>query len=170
MTPLVYRWSGEAMEPLARFHNVANAEFVIGETYRLVEENEQSDKSRAHEFAWLKEAWLNLPESLAEQYPSVEMLRKKALIASGFYDETVIDAGTRAAAQRVAQGVRSRPGETFSVIFVRDCFVVIRTAKSQSRRAMKAHEFQASKTAILETVAEMLGVAPDALQNHARAA
>lgn len=163
MSPMTYRWTGEAMEPLHRFHNAANAEFVVGETYRLEIVEERSGASHNHEFAWLKEAWLNLPEDIADQYPSPEFLRKRALIAAGFYDEQIIDAGTRAAAMRVAAGVRNRPGSDFSVIFVRGCFVVIRDAKSQSRRAMKAPEFQASKQAVLETVAEMIGVAPDQL-------
>lgn len=160
---MTYRWTGEAMEPLHRFHNAANAEFVIGETYDLEVIEPQSARSRNHQFAWLREAWLNLPETLADQYPTVDHLRKRALIAAGFYDEQIIDAGTRAAALRVAAGVRARPGEAFSVVFVRDVFVIIRTAKSQSQRAMKTAEFQASKTAILETVAEMIGVSPDQL-------
>lgn len=164
-SPLAYRWDGEAMVPLPRFHNEANAQFVVGAMYRLVEESERSQLSHDHQFAWLTEAWRNLPDELAELYPSPNHLRKRALIEAGYFDETVVDAGTSAAAIRVAAAFRAR--EEFSHVVVRGPMVAIRTAKSQSRRAMKAPEFQASKTAILEIVAGMIGVAPDELERNA---
>ena len=123
--------------------------------------------SHNHEFAWLTEAWRNLPEGLAELYPSPEHLRKRALIQCGFYDETLVDAGTKAAAIRVAAAFRAR--EEFSLIAVRGPLVVIRTAKSQSRRAMDKKDFQTIKTQIMELIAGMLGVSVDELQ-RARAA
>ena len=79
----------------------------------------------------------------------------------------MVDAGTKAAAIRVAAAFRAR--EEFSLIAVRGPLVVIRTAKSQSRRAMDKKEFQASKTKIMELIAGMLGVSVDELQ-RARAA
>ena len=36
--PILFRWNGEAMEPLQRFHNIVNGQFVVGQVYRLVEE------------------------------------------------------------------------------------------------------------------------------------
>lgn len=98
---------------------------------------------------------MNLPEALADLYPTQEHLRKRALIEAGFYDETIIDAGTNAAALRVASAIRAR--EEFSLVIVRGPAVVIRVAKSQSRRSMKKQEFQASKTAIMEVIANMIG-------------
>ncbi|MBN8968955.1 MAG: hypothetical protein J0G95_10895 [Rhizobiales bacterium] len=142
----------------------ADQVFVVGQHYSLIEHEERSTATHNHEFAWLKEAWMNLPENLADIYPTQEHLRKRALIEAGFYDETIIDAGTNAAALRVASAIRAR--EEFSLVIVRGPAVVIRTAKSQSRRAMNKKEFQASKTAIMEMIAGMIGATPAALSQE----
>lgn len=160
--PLIFDWDGEAMIP--RHPRRADQLFVVGQSYSLIEHEERSTPSHNHEFAWLKEAWMNLPENLADLYPTQEHLRKRALIEAGFYDETIIDAGTNAAALRVASAIRAR--EEFSLVIVRGPAVVIRTAKSQSRRAMNKQEFQASKTAIMEVVAAMIGTTPAALSQE----
>lgn len=164
--PMAFQWDGEAMVP--RAPRAADKAFVVGETYRLAVYEECSIATHNHEFAWLHEAWKNLPEALAESYPSPEHLRKRALIDAGFFDEQIVDAGSNAAAIRVAAAFRSR--EEFSLVIVRGPLVVIRTAKSQSRRAMPKGEFQRSKDAILETVSALIGVAPGALVREARRA
>lgn len=151
--PMIFDWDGEAMIP--RYPRRADQLFVVGQHYSLIEQEERSTATHNHEFAWLKEAWMNLPEALADLYPTQEHLRKRALIEAGFYDETIIDAGTNAAALRVASAIRAR--EEFSLVIVRGPAVVIRVAKSQSRRSMKKQEFQASKTAIMEVIANMIG-------------
>lgn len=161
--PQGFKWDGEAMIP--RSSRLAGKAYTVGETYLLVAHEERSSATHNHEFAWLKDAWLNLPEALADQFPTQEHLRKRALIDAGFYAETIIDAGTNAAALRVASAFRSR--EEFSLVIVRGPVVVIRTAKSQSRRSMKKQEFQASKEAILEVVSGMIGVNPAQLAGHA---
>lgn len=161
--PQGFTWDGDAMVP--RSPRLADKAYTVGECYLLVAHEERSSATHNHEFAWLKDAWLNLPENLADQFPTPEHLRKRALIDAGFYDETIVDAGTNAAALRVASAFRSR--EDFSLVIVRGPAVVIRTAKSQSRRSMKKQEFQASKTAILEVVSGMIGVAPDTLAGQA---
>src|SRR4051812_26696984 len=96
--PITYTWDGASMVPLRRFHNLANATFETGASYQLVEHHDRSAVSHSHEFAWLKDAWKNLPEGLADQYPTADHLRKRALIDAGYFDEQVIDAGTNAAA------------------------------------------------------------------------
>jgi hypothetical protein len=157
--PQGFTWDGEVMVP--RSPRLADKAYCVGESYLLVAHEERSLASHSHEFAWLKTAWLNLPEGLADQFPTTEHLRKRALIDGGFYDETIIDAGTNAAALRVASAIRAR--EEFSLVIVRGPAVVIRTAKSQSRRSMNKKQFQESKTAILEIVSSMIGIAPEAL-------
>jgi hypothetical protein len=139
--------------------------FVVGEVYPLIVHEDRSSATHNHEFAWLREAWLNLPESLADLYPTPEHLRKRALIEAGYYDETIVDAGNNAAALRVAAVLRAR--EEFSLVIVRGPAVVIRTAKSQSRRAMNKKEFQESKTAIMEVISTIVGVSPVALTREA---
>jgi len=154
-----------ALAPARRCQKEAARRFVPGQTYLMEEVQERSEASHAHEFAWLRDAWLNLPEQYADLYPTPEHLRKRALIQAGFYDEEIIDAGTGAAALRVAASLRKR--EEFSLVVVRGAFVVIRSPKSQSRRAMRKDEFQASKTAIMEVVAGMLGVSSEELSRRA---
>jgi hypothetical protein len=165
--PLYFRWDGEYMVPLRP--SAADRHYVIGQDYRLEVREERSVASHAHEFAWLTEAWKNLPEEVADLYPTPDHLRKRALIQAGYYDETIIDVGTNAGALRVASAIRAR--EEFSHVVVRGPLVAIRTAKSQSRRSMNKQEFQASKTALMEVVAAMIGVATDELvQTTAKAA
>lgn len=161
--PELFTWDGEAMVP--RHPRRADQLFVVGETYPLIIHEDRSAASHSHEFAWLREAWLNLPEALADIYPSPEHLRKRALIEAGFYDETIVDAGNNAAALRVAAVFRAR--EEFSLVIVRGPAVVIRTAKSQSRRAMNKREFQESKAAIMEVIAGMIGTPPATLSREA---
>ena len=151
-----------AFHPFRRHHNELSARYGDGEIVMLEPVEERSEATHRHEFAWLKEAWLNLPEHLADQFPSAEHLRKRALIMGGFYHETIVDAGTNAAALRVAAFAKGEDG--FAHVVVRGPLVVVRKAKSQSRRSMDKHEFQASKTAILDVVSAMLGVEPRQLE------
>lgn len=166
--PMLFRWNGEAMQLHRRHQLAADQTFVIGQSYRLAEVEERSEVSHKHEFAWLREAWMSLPEGLADQFATPEHLRKRALIEAGFYHETVIDAGSQAAALRVASFARGE--DDFAHVVTRGALVVVRKAKSQSRRAMAKDEFQASKTAILEWVAKLLDVAPATLARQSEAA
>lgn len=168
-SPIIFRWNGEAMEPLNKtWAKRADLEYVVGELYRMQECNERSLISHSHQFAWIKDAWFNLPEHLAMEYPSPESLRKRALIQAGFYDETIIDAGSGAAAIRVATAIRAI--DDFALVFVRGVYVIRRTAKSQSRRAMDKNEFQASKNGIIEVISNLIGVTPEALLANAKGA
>jgi hypothetical protein len=162
--PLPCRWTGEAFEPLPRYRAECDRHYVIGQTYRLTEYVDRSDASHNHQFGWLAEAWRNLPENLADLYPSPEHLRKRGLIEAGYYDEMAVDAGGNAAALRVASAFRNI--DEFSLVIVRGPIVIRRTAKSQSRRAMGAKEFQESKSALMDVVAAMIGVTPDTLNRE----
>jgi hypothetical protein len=163
--PIPCRWTGDAFEPLPRYRAECDAAFVVGEIYRMTEHKDRSHASHSHEFAWLAEAWRNLPEDLAGLYPTAEHLRKRALIEAGYFHETVIDAGTRAAALRVASAIQAI--DDFALVVTRGPLVVRRVAKSQSRRAMDKKEFQESKTALMEVVAGMVGVSADTLKSEA---
>lgn len=163
--PIAFTYDGEALIP--RIPRLADKHYVVGETYMMAPWEDRSAATHKHEFAWLHDAWQNLPEDIAVNFPTEDHLRKRALIDAGYYDEKIVDAGSKAAALRVAAFVRAM--DDFALVFVRDHFVIQRTAKSQSRRAMKRKEFQASKTAIMEIISNMIGVTPEQLQ-RARAA
>jgi len=159
--PISFIWDGEAMMPSTQFHaRNADREFVVGERYVLVEEKQRSTKTHNHEFAVLHEAWANLPERYADEAwaQSPEHLRKYALIRSGFCDSQTYACGSHAEAMRWAANLR--PLDEFSLVVVRGPVVIRYTAKSQSRKAMDAVEFQASKTAVLEFISSLLDVAP----------
>lgn len=153
--------------PSARFAEKANEQFVAGATYWLSIEPERSEKTHNHEFAVVNEAWKTLPESLQADFPTSDSLRKRALIECGYYTEERIDAGTQAAALRVAAYVRAK--DQFAWVVTRGGVVVVRNAVSQSRQAMGAAAFQESKTRILEWIADLIGVELEQL-SRARAA
>lgn len=168
--PMRFTWAGDSFVPLPAFRARADRDYVTGATYQLTPHEDRSDKTHRHEFAFIREAWEQLPDGLMETYPTPEALRKRALVAAGFCTETLIDAGSNAAALRVAAAIRSFPGDDFPVVVVRGPIVSIRRAKSQSYRAMGRQEFQASKKAIIEIISDMIGVTPEALTSNARRA
>lgn len=153
---IIYEWDGETMRPLPRFHNLANAEFVVGERYRCEVQEDRSWVSHKHQFAWLHEAWLTLPEHVAARFMNEDQLRKHGLISGGFCDSTTIVCASRAEAERWCKHLRSREPDT--VVSINGNVLVQFTAWSQSRRAMDAKTFQRSKQAVLDYVDGLLGI------------
>lgn len=157
--PLHFRWDGENMIPLRP--KLADKEYCIGETYWLGVIEGRSHNTHNHYFAMLHEAWSSLPDDLAERFQTEEYLRKYALIKAGYFDERSIVCGSKAEAQRVAAFIK--PMDDFAVVTVSEAAVRVYTAKSQSKRAMGAKDFQESKTKVLEAVADLIGVTPETL-------
>ena len=167
--PIPCNWDGEAFVPVSpRFGKLADRFFTIGETYAMVVEQPRSSASHNHQFAWLHNAWMTLPEDIAHLYPTEDHLRRRALIEAGYYTEVAIDAGSRAAAVRVAAAVPAI--DEFAFAKIEGSTVLIRRAKSQSMRAMGAQQFYDSKAAIMQVIADMLSVSPADLVKHAERA
>lgn len=154
--PFLARWTGDSFEPLPRFHNIMSAEFVIGEVYNLVEQQERSVNSHNHYFASLHDLWLNVPEDQAERWQTFEHFRKWCLIKTGYADSRQLVCSSKAEARRVASFVR--PCDEYAVVTVTDCVVTIYTAKSQSKKAMGNEQFQRSKSDVLDYAASMIGI------------
>lgn len=170
LLPVLFQWTGDAMTPAtSRWAREADRQYVVGMRYRLVEEKERSEISHNHEFAWLKEAWNSLPDELLAQHPSPEHLRKHALIAKGHCTMTQHACPTVAEAERL-QAVIAKHVDTYAIVIRRGNVVTVYEAVSQSRRAMGGPQFQASKTDILEWVADLLGVDPATLGRQTEAA
>lgn len=167
-TPIVAQWDGEHLVPLRRFHNQVNAELIVGEHYRVEFVEERSQRSHRHYFAALHEAWMNLPDAIATEYATVEHLRKRALIATGHYDERRFIASSPVEARKLAAFLR--PADGFAVISVAGSAVVERKAKSQSRKAMGGPTFQKSKVDVLEWCDALIGVEAGELEKAAEAA
>lgn len=157
--PLMFQWDGEVMKPLNAKR--ADAYYCVGERYLLEPVHQRSDASHRHEFGWLRDAWLSLPEHLADRFPTAESLRKFALIKARYCDSSTFVCSSKAEALRLAAFLR--PIDEFSIVEVEGCLVTRFVARSQSKRAMGAKEFQASKTALMEVIAQILGVAPGEL-------
>lgn len=153
--PEPFEWTDEGvMRPLRPKR--ADKFYAVGERYMLAPVCQRSDASHRHEFAWLREAWMSLPDHLAERFPSSEHLRKFALIKAGYCDSHTLACSSKAEALRIAAFIR--PTDEFAVVIVDGSTVTRYTARSQSRRAMNKTDFQNSKDAIMDVIAQMLGV------------
>jgi len=153
--PVEFTWNAVQSVMVPRRPRAADRLYVDGETYRLGIIEERSANSHSHYFAALNEAYANLPDELAERFPTVEHLRKVALIRTGFADEHTLTCSSKAEALRVAAFMR--PVDEFSIVVAREATVTRYSAKSQSMRAMGAAEFQRSKQAVLEYVSALIG-------------
>lgn len=163
--PLEFVWADGAMRPLERHRSRADRQYVEGEIYRLAVHEERSSNSHSHYFASVTEAWKNLPEKIAAEFPTADHLRKFALIRTGFRDERKVALASPAEAERIAAFVK--PLDEYAVVTVEGQVVTIYTAKSQSYRAMPKGEFQASKTAVLDYLASLVGVDAQQLTHEA---
>lgn len=155
--PIECVWSNGALRPISPFWaRLADKEFDEGCVYRVVDEPERSTKSHSHYFASVTEAWRNMPEEMLERWPTADHLRKYALIKSGYADTHTLVCASNAEAQRVAAFMR--PLDEFGIVLVSASTVTRFTAKSQSKRAMGARDFQDSKEAVLQFLAALIGV------------
>lgn len=154
-------FDGSAFVPSTPFQlRLARERFGEGEVVMLAVENERSWKSHSHQFAQIAELWANLPERLSNMpyAKSAETLRKHALIECGYADCETIDAGSRAAAERVAATVSrlATLAHGYCIVAVSGPVVRCYTPHSQSVRAMGGKAFQESKTRVLEWIEGVL--------------
>lgn len=154
---ILCEWDGEVMRPSGSvWARRADKLFTVGERYMIGADQERSANSHRHYLSAVREAWENLPESLAERFPSESHLRKYALIKTGFHDERSIVCASKAEAQRVAAFIR--PMDDYALVTVSEAVVRVYTARSQSMKAMGKDDFQKSKQAVLDLVSDMIGV------------
>lgn len=142
-----------------------------GEAVLLEWQRARSPQTHRHQFAWLREAWLTLPDHLHDMpwAGSPETMRKHALIATGYHSATVLDMADRKAAiaAKVALLRAHQAAHGYAIASVRDSVLTIWTPESQSMKAMGRERFQASKEAVLTWVAAQLEVTPDDLRRTA---
>jgi alkylation response protein AidB-like acyl-CoA dehydrogenase len=134
-----------------------------GEIVTVEVARDRSMKSHRHQFAEIREMWDTLPEAMRElpYAASAEALRKHALIVTGYCDVETIDAGTKAAAARIAAyvGDLARKAHGYAIVKVEGPVVRVYTPHSQSVRAMGGRVFQESKTKVLDWIAARMGIA-----------
>lgn len=159
LAPTTFLWKDDVLVPATSYQLTRCREhFTEGERYDLVENHERTAKSHKHYFAQLREAWLNLPEDIAHEFPTVHHLRAAALIATGFYHQRSVMCSSQEEARRVAAFVA--PLDEYALVSVNGTAVVMRSAKSQNYRAMDKKEFARSKEAVLAWVWNLVGVDP----------
>lgn len=165
--PIPMIFDGDNFSPLPNFLRVARQHYGAGEIVPMAEVEAHSTRSRNHYFACVHEAWANLPEPLAERFKSDDALRKYALIQTGHRNEESTVCMFKTEALRLAAAMR--PIDEFSVVVVSGKIVTRYTAKSQSIPKMGPEKFQKSKVDVLNFLADLIGVEPQALA-QARAA
>jgi hypothetical protein len=156
IAPVEFQWDGEVMRPARHYLPRCHKQYVVGEAYPMIPHEDRSTNSHNHFFAAVHEAWKNLPEKMTARFPTSEHLRKWALIKAGYADERSIACDTADEALKIASFIK--PMDDFAVLVVADATIKVFTAKSQSARAMDKKDFQESKQAVLDIVAEMIGV------------
>jgi phosphatidylserine/phosphatidylglycerophosphate/cardiolipin synthase-like enzyme len=157
---LICRWSGKAFHPLGAHARRAAETLTDGERVEIDMRRERSGASHRQFFVTIRDLWATLPERLADApyATSPEALRKHALIATGWADVQTMDAGSAAAAQRVAAAL-SAVHRDYCVTQMRGPVVRCFTARSQSYRAMPRGEFQRSKDDALSWIEGLLAEA-----------
>lgn len=160
-------YDGRAFTPTTATHaRRARESFGEGEIVVMSVEAERSMRSHNHQFAQIEECWRTLPESLAQMpyAKSAETLRKHALVVTGYADCETIDAGSKAAAERVSAyvGRLATQAHGYCIVTVSGPVVRCFTPQSQSIRAMGSKEFQASKTKVLEWIEDLIAGRQDA--------
>ncbi len=165
--PLPYVYEGQGvMRVMPRALAECVAHYGQGEVVILAPVEERSEVSHRHEFAWLRDVWATLPESIANDFPSADHLRKRALIATGWCHVRDYPCASKPEALRLAAMLEAELDD-YAVVIPRGDVVRVCRAKSQSRNKMKAADFQASKTAIMDWIANLIGVSPEDLISHA---
>lgn len=163
--PVVCVWTGEHFVPLPRFQRLCDQQFAVHEEYPLVILEERSQASHNHYFAALTEAWKNLEERYAADFPTPESLRHWALVQVGYCTEASYATKSNAEARKLA--VSLRRASPLAVLQVRGDVVMHFEAESQSRPAMKKDRFEASKADVLDLVASMARTTPAELKKNA---
>jgi hypothetical protein len=165
--PIPFRFVDGAFVPVGdKASRAAAFHYDNGHIFWLVPHLDSDPISMRHQFAWLHTAYANLPEHYAGQFASAEHLRKTALIQTGFCTVKDIVCQTVDAAVQLAAWAQSK--DEYCVVMVEGTVVRIFEPESQSRKAMGLDRFEASKAAILNHIAGLIGTTPKALERAAK--
>ncbi|MDE2096835.1 MAG: hypothetical protein KGL39_06270 [Patescibacteria group bacterium] len=145
--------TASAMVPVGRYRSMCERLFEDGHHYRMEVHEERSMRSHRFYFAALHEAWLNLNEKSAAQFPTPEHLRHWALVQTGYCTERDFVLDSAKEATRLATYFRKV--SSYSVIKVSANVVKVFEPESQSIKAMKKDRFEASKRDVLDLAATM---------------
>jgi len=114
-----------------------------------------ADPARRRYFAIIRESWQNLRPPWSDMFSSSEALRKYCLIKAGWCDTTTVVAGSRKAAQDVAEAMRRL--DRYALVEIRGDVLTIHVAKSQTRRHQPKALFVPCAEQVYRILSEMLG-------------
>lgn len=163
--PVVFVWDGNVMIPLPRFKKLCDSQFAVNEEYPLDIVQNRSMRSHNHYFAWVGEAFDNLAEEWAQEFPTEDHLRAWALVQAGYATEANYVCDTPKNARQMALALRK--ASPLAVIKVSGNVVKHFEAESQSLVSMKKERFEASKAAVIEIIAPMARTTPADLKKNA---
>lgn len=155
MTPLRYTGNGDFSAANAYHARALDKALVIGEVLTWERMEARSTESHNHYFAAIHEAWINLPETVAGEFPNPESLRKYALIKAGYCTVKKVACLTASAANELTTYLLSI--DSFLLCEVYGNVATVYRAQSQSMKAMGKKEFQKSKQAVLDILSSMIG-------------
>lgn len=166
MTPLVFRWDGEAMRVLPRFAKDADKRYVVGEVYTLEEIQERDMVKHRRQFAFVKDAWKNLDHRYENEpwAQSAEHLRRFALVKTGYCNTETFVCSSRAEAMRWAAQLRS--DNEYAIVTIQGTTIHRFTAMSQSVRSMGAQTFYESRAKVMEFVSGLIGTDAKTLETQ----
>lgn len=157
------KWQDGALRPYGYYQIEAAREIMSeGDVVAVSIDHPRSQNSHAHQFATITDMWRTLPEKYANHpwAANADALRKFALIQTGYRQVEMVDAGSKAAAERVAVALarHATMAHGYAHVSVQGATVVCITPESQSMRAMGGKRFQESKQAVLDFIADLIGV------------
>lgn len=170
--PLLYAWTGEAMEPISSHYGIARRQFKVGGVYRLGIVEHRSMDSHKQFFAVINEAFANLPDEVRREIgvTSEDELRKWALTHTGHSNVTEYPARSLAEARRVMRLLKEQLSGYFR-IEVNDRMLRVYEPHSMEFAKMDRRTFQRAKDDVFIVLASMLGVPiDDLIKNAGRAA
>ena len=159
-------WTGNSFIPDEQSLFRCRQNLGEGEVVLLQRHEDISQATMGHYHVTLTDLWRQLPENLMSEYPTYDAFRAKLLIKAGFCHMKDMVTESPATARAVAGFARAI--NPYSVVEVRGNVIRVFTARSQSKAAMNKKEFQASKDAVLEIAAGLVGVTVDQATKGAR--
>jgi hypothetical protein len=146
-------------------YHAARLDYGQGEVITVEEVQERSAKSHKHYFACINDAWKNLREDIAEDYPNPETLRKRALIKTGLCTMTDILCASHSHAIKLA--AEFSKADPYCLCEISDRAVRIWRAESQSVKAMGGKKFAESKEKVLHWISNLIGADVTELRKEA---
>jgi hypothetical protein len=155
LLPLQYQGEGQFTTPRG-FAKRCDQTLVIGEVLQWEQLNERSAASHKHYFATIADAWANLPEAQAADFPNPETLRKHALIKAGYCTVARVVCADNPGA--IALCALMQAMDSYAICEMSGRVVTVYRAQSQSMRAMGKKAFQESKERTLHVISSIIGV------------